>query len=333
MNALVVPTNSADRLEEFLEAWAPWPWDRIVIVQDAPEVDVRVPEALEASAADRLEAFCWADIDAMLRSPSIISRQDSAIRSFGFWRAWETGAEIIFTLDDDCFPAGDDFVGLHRDNLYRTPAWQSSVPGMRVRGLPYHNAGVLRNVHVSMGLWRGCPDIDSVMTLAGGQSAVSVTGTGTRVMPAAQYFPLSGMNLAFRREVACLMYFPPMGRGQPYGRFDDIWCGIVVQRIFRHLGYSIVCGQPLIDHRRASNPFTNLVKEAPGIVANEHVWETIDAVELNGGDPRSCMEEMGTALGANDDEYVARWGQAITAWCALFDVARDPLGAGAAVDV
>jgi hypothetical protein len=333
VNALVVPTNSAERLAEFLEAWAPWPWDRIVVVQDAPEIDICVPDTLETVAAERLEVFSWAEIDTMLSDPSIISRQDSAIRSFGFWHAWASGAEIIFTLDDDCFPAGEDFVGLHRDNLFRTPAWQSSVPGMRVRGLPYDNAGFLRNVHVSMGLWRGCPDIDSVMTLAGGQSAVSVTGTATRVMPAAQYFPLSGMNLAFRREVACLMYFPPMGRGQPYGRFDDIWCGIVVQRIFRHLGYSIVCGRPLIDHRRASNPFTNLVKEAPGIVANEHVWETIDAVELSGDDPRSCMEEMGTALGRSDDEYVARWGRAITAWCALFDVARDPLGAVAAADV
>jgi Reversibly glycosylated polypeptide len=332
VNALVVPTNSAERLAEFLVAWAPWPWDRIVIVQDAPEVDIRIPETLEAAAENRVEVFCWADIDAMLHDPSIISRQDSAIRSFGFWHAWATGAEIIFTLDDDCFPAGDDIVGLHRDNLFRTPAWQSSVPGMRVRGLPYDNTGILRNVHVSMGLWRGCPDIDSVMTLAGGQSAVSVTGTETRVMPAAQFFPLSGMNLAFRREVACLMYFPPMGRGQPYGRFDDIWCGLVVQRICRHLDYPIVCGQPLIDHRRASNPFTNLVKEAPGIVANEHTWETIDAVALSGDDPRSCMEEMGTTLGASDDEYTARWGHAITAWCALFDVVEDPLVVAAAVD-
>lgn len=333
MNALVVPTNSAVRLAEFLEAWAPWPWDRIVIVQDAPEVDIRIPETLEASAVRRLEVFCWADIDAMLSDPSIISRQDSAIRSFGFWRAWATGAEIIFTLDDDCFPAGEDIVGLHRDNLYRTPAWQSSVPGMRVRGLPYRNAGVLRNVHVSMGLWRGCPDIDSVMTLADGQSAVSVSETATRVMSSAQYFPLSGMNLAFRREVACLMYFPPMGRGQPYGRFDDIWCGLVVQRICRHLGYPIVCGRPLIDHRRASNPFTNLVKEAPGIVANEHVWETIDAVELSENDPRSCMEEMGAALGASEDEYMSSWGRAIIAWCSLFDVVDDPLGVTAVADM
>jgi hypothetical protein len=332
VNALVVPTNSADRLADFLEAWSPWPWDRIVVVQDAPEVDVRIPEMLEVSE-DRIEVFCWADIDAMLSDPSIISREDSAIRSFGFWHAWALGAEIIITLDDDCFPAGDDIVGMHRDNLYRTPAWQSSVPGMRVRGLPYQNAGILRNVHVSMGLWRGCPDIDSVTTLAGSQVSVSMTRVGTRVMPVAQYFPLSGMNLAFRREVACLMYFPPMGLGQPYRRFDDIWCGLVLQRVCRHLGYSIVCGQPLIDHRRASNPFTNLVKEVPGIVANEHVWETIDAVEFSGDDPRSCMEEMGLALGSSDDQYLVRWGRSIGAWCALFDVVDDPIDAVAVADV
>jgi hypothetical protein len=154
VNALVIPSNSRDRLAECLAAWAPWEWDRIIVVQDAPEIDFHLPATLEAgAAAEQLEAFSWAEIDAMLPDPSIISRQDSAIRSFGFWRAWATGAEIIFTLDDDCFPAGDDFVAMHRDNLFRTPVWQSSVPGLQVRGLPYRNTGHLRDVQVSMGLW------------------------------------------------------------------------------------------------------------------------------------------------------------------------------------
>jgi hypothetical protein len=125
MNALVVPTNSTDRLVAFLIAWAPWPWDRIVIVQDAPGVELCLPDRLAEAAAERLEAFSWEEIDEILPEPSIISRRDSAIRSFGFWRAWTQGAEIIFTLDDDCFPAGDDLVELHRSNLYHTPAWTS----------------------------------------------------------------------------------------------------------------------------------------------------------------------------------------------------------------
>ncbi len=318
MNALVVPTNSAERLADFLTAWAPWPWDMIVIVQDAPEINLHIPEQIGEQAHERLQAYSWSEIDSMLPDPTIISRQDSAIRSFGFWQAWSAGAQIIFTLDDDCYPTDDDFVEMHRDNLYRTPAWTSSVPGMRVRGLPYHNAGVLRDVFVSMGLWRGYPDLDAINTLAGSQPTGPLLKAGTRVIPSQQYFPMSGMNLAFRREVACLMYFAPMGRGQPFARFDDIWCGIVLQRICRHLGYSIVCGEPVVDHRRASDPFINLVKEAPGVGFNEHLWELIDGISLTGTEPLACMVEVAAAFCGSDDEYLAGWGVAVSGWCGLF---------------
>ena len=331
MNALVVPTNSSSRLADFLTAWAPWPWDAIVIVQDAPEIDLRIPDHLAEAAEQSLEAFSWTEIDAILPDPTIVSRRDSAIRSFGFWRAWIPGAQIIFTLDDDCYPTDDDLVETHRDNLYRTPAWTSSVPGMRVRGLPYRNVGVLRDVYVSMGLWRGYPDLDAINTLIGAEGRTSLLHAGTRVMPSRQYFPMSGMNLAFRREVACLMYFAPMGQGQPYARFDDIWCGTVLQRICRHLGYSIVCGEPLVDHRRASDPFVNLVKEAPGVRANEHLWEVIDSVSLTADQPRDCMLEIAAALTGCDDEYLAGWGRAVGGWCRLFDEVATPMRAGAAL--
>jgi hypothetical protein len=205
-----------------------------------------------------------------------------------------------------------------------------------VRGLPYANAGTLRNIYVSMGLWVGHPDIDAVQVLArpsrrgtsGSSGARNDYGDGvldrglsSRLMPGDQYFPMCGMNLAFRREAACLMYFPPMGLNSPYSRFDDIWAGLVLQRICRHLRYGIVCGQPVVEHRRASDPFTNLIKEAPGIRANENMWEIIDAVDLLGSDALTCMREMGAALGnyRDGDGYVRRWGCAILEWCKLFD--------------
>jgi len=75
-----------------------------------------------------------------------------------------------------------------------------------------------------------------------------------------------------------------------------------------------------VEHRRASDPFVNLVKEAPGIRANESMWEMVDAVELRGRDPLTCMREMGAALGGHETggAYVQRWGRAILGWCKLF---------------
>lgn len=317
MNVLVVPTNRPDRIGEFLDAWRPWPWDRILIVEDQPEVSA-------AAADDRIRRYSWHEIDASLPQPGIISRRDSAIRAYGFWQAWRMGADVIFTLDDDCYPVDGDHVRQHVENLEATPAWHSSVPRLRVRGLPYANTGTLRNIHVSMGLWVGHPDIDSIQALARpGTRGDTVLDRGlvSRVMPGDQYFPLCGMNLAFRRDVACLMYFPLMGTDSPYARFDDIWAGLVLQRICRHLRFGIVCGQPVVDHRRASDPFANLVKEAPGIQANEHMWEIIDAVDLRGGDPLTCMRDMGTALRGHTraGDYLQRWGCAILEWCKLFD--------------
>jgi reversibly glycosylated polypeptide/UDP-arabinopyranose mutase len=317
LNVLVVPSNRPESLHEFLAAWEPWPWDRILVIEDAPEPTID-------DVAPTVDVISWRDIDAELAEPSIISRGDSGIRAFGFWKAWQLGAENIFTLDDDCHPAGEDVVAGHLRNLYETGAWQSTIPGLRVRGLPYRNFGGPLHVDISVGLWLGVPDLDAVETLASSGREVPenlLTSVGSRVMPSEQYFPMSGMNLAVRREAACLMYYPPMGLGSPYGRFDDIWCGLVVQRICRHLRRSIVCGRPLVHHQRASDPFANLVKEAPGIDANEDMWERIDSVELKGENPAACMRDFGKGLttSAHGDDYLERWGAAILAWCDLFD--------------
>jgi hypothetical protein len=321
VNVLVLPTNRPERAAEFFEAWQPWPWDRIIVVDDGPEISV-VPATGRDS--ERITHYCWRDIDAALERPEIISRRDSAIRAFGFWKAWQMGADYIFTLDDDCFPVSRDYVEQHVRNMEATPRWGTTVRNLRVRGLPYDNVGTLPRVHVSLGLWVGHPDVDAVQSLAhprGRLDTIVDRGLASWVLPSEQYFPICGMNLAFRRDAACLMYFPPMGQGSPYARFDDIWAGLVLQRICRHLRLSIVCGHPVVEHRRASDAFANLVKEAPGIRANETMWEIVDGVALTGTDPLACMREMGVVLRdhAHGDDYLRRWGAAILEWCRLFD--------------
>lgn len=312
MRVLVVPTIRENSIKSFLASWdQPGVWDAIIVVEDNPEktFDIKTDHH-----------FCWKDIEDDLGDDAwIISRKDSGIKCYGLWKAYQIGAQYVFCLDDDCLPIDvESFQSKHIDNLERTPRWTQSVQGMRTRGLPYHNLGVMPNVVFSVGLWAGVPDFDSVHTLATGVPHDFVPPTLTRIIPKDQFFPFCGMNFAFKRLAAPLCYFPLMGLNSPYGRFDDIWFGVVAKKICDHLDYHISCGEPFVRHERASNVFNNLVKEAPGIHTNETFWETIDAAELTADTPVDCVREMGMHLSLNANAYLAQFGKALQVWANLF---------------
>jgi hypothetical protein len=280
----------------------------------------------------------------------------------------EHGADVVITLDDDCMPsylgahpswyrknppAGYDalkdaarceFVSRHMAALTRTSRWTSTIPGFVPRGLPYGTPDPLaRNnslgrlpLFVNMGIWETIPDRDAVHELTNRdpegyyrvwrpQRAIY---RHTRVMPHRQYWPLCGMNLAFRREAAPLMYFPRMGEGTPFRRFDDIWCGIILQRCLRQLGWSAGVGSPIVSHQKASDPMNNLVHEAAGIRANEEFWQIVDErINFAPEDytPLACMLRVGASLReppyvVNEDlrRYLPELGGWITDWCSLF---------------
>jgi hypothetical protein len=101
-----------------------------------------------------------------------------------------------------------------------------------------------------------------------------------------QVFPLSGMNVAFRSAALPALYFPRMGSGSPYSRFDDIWCGLMLQRICAATGDLITVGEPWVRHDRASDVRENLRKEAPGAAVNQRYWRTVLGVAPRGRGPR-----------------------------------------------
>lgn len=327
-NVLVVPTNRPDQMVDFARRWEGHGFDMLLIVYDGPEA----PQTLLDLADDpKIAVTDWAGARGV-SCPEVFSRGDSAVRGLGIYKAWQAGAKLICTLDDDCAPAQTGFgpgylLGVHRRNLCGgVEQWVSTVPGLRVRGLPYHNQGMI-DPAFSVGLWSGCPDVDAPVSLVRGHVPLppaEVEKLGTRVMPSAQYFPFSGMNFAFTREMTPLVYFPPMGQGSLYRRFDDIWAGLVIQRICRQLNRAITVGGPVVVHGRLSNPFANLTAEAPGIAANEQVWPIIDAAPLGGHTPVECMFEMARHLMAyegGDAElaaYVRRWGSYMQKWTHLF---------------
>lgn len=239
--------------------------------------------------------------------------------------AWFGEYDLVVTLDDDCFPTecfASRTIGQAYHEAMSHACWQESVSGMRTRGMPYRDVGSMRSF-LHMGLWRNVPDLDGICQLhamgCGQPTGGFAPPTGRRVVSDRQFFPMSSMNLAFRRELIPAMYFPLMGDGQPCGCFDDIWAGVIAQRICRHLRLPISIGEPHVEHRRASDPFVNLKKEAPGVAMHERLWQIVDDCELGGSDALDCVREMSGHLRSQSDGYVIRLGEALAAWSSLLN--------------
>ncbi len=300
----VVATNRPEQLARVRPYWVVrGGWDRLIVVEDGPEATIP-------------GAYCWKDIDRELGEDAwIISRRDCGIKAFGFLMAYRDGADVIGTLDDDCVPIGHDWMGSHVDVLLASPAWASSVPGLRVRGLPYNNLGRMQNVMINVGLWSGVPDLDGPSGLLNPVREFKPP-RGTTFAPPGRYVPMCGMNLAFRRAATPLMYFPFQGENSPYRRFDDIWAGVIAKKLCDHLGWAMAFGDPIVEHTRASDAFKNLRAEAAGIELNETFWKIVDGVVLATGSPAEAAHELGWHLrhNAEVEGYVNRVGEALQIW-------------------
>lgn len=313
MNFLIVPTIRENSIKEFIRVWEeeyPNLKEFLIVIEDNPtktfDLDVK-------------HHYSWKEItDDLGDDATIISKRDSSIRSYGFLKAWQLGSEYIFTLDDDCYPYEADFFSKHIAMLEGKTKWESSIVGMRTRGFPYQNFGKLDNVVLNMGLWTENPDYDAVQTLINGNGSGFVPPSGSRIIPNGQYSPICGMSMCFRREVAVLSYFAPMGEGQPYRRFDDIWFGIIFKKICDHLRLLVAVGEPFIKHIRTSNPFVNLVKEATGIGFNESFWEIIDGIQLSETTPKSCLLKIAQDLINQKNDYLTNYGSNLQIWTKYF---------------
>jgi reversibly glycosylated polypeptide/UDP-arabinopyranose mutase len=307
--AIVIPTiRDLSFLEEWRSEFSP---HRIIVCEDHPTRQIVPPPGFQ------IEHFSWTEIDADLGDVSwIIPRQNAAIRNFGYWKAWSTGAEIIVTIDDDCYPAAPSYIQTHVANLSSkvTLGWEQ-VCDFPTRGFPYGIRGS-SEVVVSHGLWENVADLDAPTQLT--QPHLSIQRpVRTKVIARGSYFPMSGMNLAFRAWFAPAMWFPLMGRGWPFDRFDDIWAGVLAKKVADHLELGMISGDPTVEHRRASNVFANLRKEAAGIEANETFWRAVDQVKLDADTVAGAYVQLAERL-ALDGPYFDRLRAGMTAWAGLF---------------
>ncbi len=320
--AIVIPTI---RTLDFLSSWGNQFARCIgIITEDHPCKQIETPDKYFWKTYH----YSWKEIDADLKKNAwIISRKNAGIRSYGFLKAQELGADIVITIDDDCLPhEGVDLVEEYIANLslFAPDDWFPIYPNrkyMYSRGIPYS----IRNKHevvLSHGLWSEVLDFDSPTNLINYGLRVPQYFEFLEFIPKGYYFPMS-TNLAYKKEIACAMYFPPMGAkpgGALWGvdRYDDIWAGLFVKKIIDHLGFAVSNGSPFIRHTHASDVFNNIEKEAKGLRLNEDMYTRVERVQLTAKTVTGCYAELAKKIEFPADAYFKDLRKAMRIWSEYF---------------
>lgn len=297
----------------------------LIVVEDSETSKIKIPNKNFLS----INHFTWKDIDSDLGENSwIIARRNAGIRNYGFLKAHEMGADVIITLDDDCLPEDKDFVKKHLQNLelHSPQNWQATYPNskwMFTRGFPY-SVRSKNTIGLSHGLWSGALDLDGkteikLPKLLSEKSYPPIT----QFIPNGYFYPMCSMNLAFKRDIVPIMFFPMMGfdpHGKSWGfdRYDDIWAGIFSKKIMDHLSMGVVNGSPFINHRKASLPKHNLVKELKGLTVNETLWKVVSDVTLTKKTPKLCYIELALKVKFPNIPYFRKLKKAMVIWANLF---------------
>ena len=319
---IVIPTI---RSLAFLKDWKDaFNKTHLVIIEDHKTQEIESP----TGGFQSIHHYTWEDSKKNFgKNEWIFSRRNAGIRSYGFWKAYTLGADVIITLDDDCYPIDRDLVSQHLENLNtKAPdGWFPTFPDRRfvyTRGFPYGIRNK-RRVVVSHGLWTHHIDLDAKTQIHHPNVNLPPYPPILQFIPQGLYFPMCSMNLAFVRSVTPLMYFPlmgkdPFGNAWGYDRFDDIWAGIFAKKIIDHLGFAVVNGSPFVEHRKASDTAKNLIKEQKGIATNETLWKAIDEVQLTKKTSADCYGELAINIKFPDNPYFDSLRKAMILWAKLF---------------
>jgi hypothetical protein len=243
-------------------------------------------------------------------------------RNIGLLLAYERGAEVVITVDDDNFVLGQDFVGLHgaAGTVRELPVWASTSgffnvcgfleadEGVRFyhRGYPleerWKEAGTFVScrrgqgrIAVNAGFWLDNPDIDALTRL---ERQPVVRGykphwQGNFALQPGTWSPFNSQNTALMRDVLPAYFLSPY-----IGRYDDIWAGYVIARIAQQLGDFICFGDPLVRQQR--NPhdlWKDLDEERDGMILTGGFCRALRSVPLQGATYGHCFGEICAALG------------------------------------
>ena len=258
-------------------------------------------------------------------------------RNIGFLQAWESGADVVISIDDDnhC-QAGSDFFGSHLVvgqsptdldgkaavgdgpwfnicSLLDTGGGATVYP----RGFPYAARGSetpaasgdldgLGPIAVNAGLWTRDPDVDAVTRLSLRPFATGAD-PGAVVITAPTWTPINTQNTAIVRAALPAYYYVQMGyrlQGMTIDRYGDILSGYFLQKCVKHLGQSVRVGSPVADHiRTPHNLFSDLYHELAGMVLIEDLVPWLREEPLSGSTYAEAYASLADAVRSQADQF------------------------------
>ncbi|WCJ26757.1 UDP-arabinopyranose mutase 1 [Euphorbia peplus] len=273
----------------------------LIIVKD-PDLN----EELNIPAGFNVDIYTKSHIESVMGSNSALFSGYSC-RYFGFIVSRK---KYIVALDDDCVPAENkgflvDAVADHIMNL-ATPAtpffFNTLYDPYRegadfVRGYPFSlRSGV--PCALSCGLWLNLADYDAPTQALKPSERNSRFVDAVITVPARTLMPISGINIAFDREVVGPALLPALklaGEGKlRWETMEDIWSGMCVKVTCDHLQLGVKTGLPYVWRKDRGNAIESLKKEWEGVKLMEEVLPFFQSLSLSPSSTKAedCVAEI-----------------------------------------
>ncbi|MQM08695.1 hypothetical protein Taro_041552 [Colocasia esculenta] len=293
----IVITALQPDLTSFMEDWRPIisQFHIIIVKEPGLEEDLQIPQGFDH------QIYTGSDIQRIAGHTSITFSGHSCCY-IGYLVSQK---KYVISIDSDCLPARDkngcvvDAVAQHIANL-QTPAtpffFNTLYDPYRtgadfVRGYPFSLRTGVQCV-LSCGLWLNLADYDAPTQAVKPNERNHRYVDAVLTVPARAMMPVSGINIAFDREIMGPTFFPgfrlPEEGKQRWESMEDIWCGLCAKVVGDHLGHGVKSGLPYVWRSASANrgdAFGSLKRGWEGVKLMEEVVPFFQSVRL----PRTAV--------------------------------------------
>lgn len=301
------------------------------------EIRKQIPDDLEVLFFGTKERNKWFK-ERNLKNDVIPKRAHNE-NSFGLLWALNKNFDMIVFLDDDTYPIEGDFLESHYDVLYNkqipmvtsNEKFISPFENIYVRGFPSSLRRIgfkvkktnimINNPVLNLGLWQGVPDLNALDFLFYGYmnayTTMKLPSIQSRILDNKLYIPICSMNLAFKPEIIPAFYQLWFN-----DRHDDIFSGLFLLRILRHLKKYIAYGQPYCYHDKSPrNVYPQVKAELPSMEITDNLWKILDEIEIKDDTYIECYKSLISGLRKKtNSEYFSILIQKMENWTKIVEI-------------